>query len=177
MSCHLKHMAAAACGQCTKSQRNSGWSPSTKGGGPNWEKAERLDGSSGLYLTGLCVFFLWLITDDTDRLSVQGPGLESETWDLELHPNTEMHHVRGNSWAWSLIQALLNECIKVVSLVGGAFSAGCVWAARLERRCWSNSRFRFCTSLIRDFILFTTELLNEMMELTLSWSCGVSAQR
>lgn len=94
MSCHLKHMAAAACGQCTKSQRNSGWSPSTKGGGPNWERAERLDGSSGLYLTGLTaqslMVFLWLITDNTDRLSVHGPGLESElqqteTWDLELH--------------------------------------------------------------------------------------------
>lgn len=51
MSCHPKHMAAAACGQCTKSQRSSGRSPSKKGGGPNWGRAERLDGSSELYLT------------------------------------------------------------------------------------------------------------------------------
>lgn len=44
-------MAAAACGQRTKSQRNSGWSPSKKGGGPNWGRAERLDSGALLYLT------------------------------------------------------------------------------------------------------------------------------
>lgn len=34
MSCPLKHMAAAACGQRTKSQTSSGRRPSTKGGDP-----------------------------------------------------------------------------------------------------------------------------------------------
>lgn len=34
-SCHLKHMAAAACGQRSKSQSGSGFSPRTEGGGPN----------------------------------------------------------------------------------------------------------------------------------------------
>lgn len=46
MSCHLKHMAVAACGQHTKSHRGSGRSPSKKGGGLNWGRTERLDGSS-----------------------------------------------------------------------------------------------------------------------------------
>lgn len=39
-------MAVAACGQHTKSHRSSGRSPSKKGGGLNWGRAERLDGSS-----------------------------------------------------------------------------------------------------------------------------------
>lgn len=51
MSCRLQRAAAAACGQRIKSQRSSGRSPSLKGGGPNWGRAERLDGSSGPYLT------------------------------------------------------------------------------------------------------------------------------
>lgn len=46
MSCHLKHMAAAACGQHTESHRSSGRSPSKKGGGPNWGREGRLDGGS-----------------------------------------------------------------------------------------------------------------------------------
>lgn len=46
MSCPLKHMAAAACGQRTKSQSSSGRSPGKKGGGPNRGRAEGLDGGS-----------------------------------------------------------------------------------------------------------------------------------
>lgn len=66
MSCLLKHMAAAACGQCTKSQTSSGGRPSTKGGVPTSERKLRLD----------CTFLHYLA--DEHALCLSGCVLSSK---------------------------------------------------------------------------------------------------